>query len=95
MADDLPLVVADDLARNQMREPVYHALSVLLGIFGRMRVVDQRQRIAHVFAAEARHRHRSSIDPDLLAQKYEERRIAGARTSNEPRSEGNEQKGES
>jgi hypothetical protein len=37
-----------------MRE-FYDALSELLGIFGRMRVVDQRERISHVFAAEARH----------------------------------------
>ena len=90
MADDLPLVVADSLARNQMSQPLYDALSELLGIFGRMRVVDQRKRISHVFAAEARHP--SRIDPGLLARKYEERRIAGARTSNESRSEGNEER---
>jgi hypothetical protein len=48
MADDLPLVVADDLARNKPHEPLDHALGELLGIFGRMRVVDQGQRIPHV-----------------------------------------------
>jgi hypothetical protein len=48
MADDLPLVVADDLARNQPHEALDHALSELIGIFGRMRVVDQGQRFPHV-----------------------------------------------
>jgi hypothetical protein len=55
MAEELALVVADDLAGNQPGKRLNDWFRELLWVPGGMSSVDHRQRVPHVLGVEARH----------------------------------------
>ena len=55
MADELALVVADDLARNEPSKPISDSLPERLRAVGGIRDVNQRKRVPQLLSAGNRH----------------------------------------
>jgi len=55
VADEFPLVVADDLARNEPSKRLNDTLRKRLGTISGIRDVDQRKRVPHFSSAESWH----------------------------------------